>query len=102
MKYSIEYTCQVRIDLVVPNTNDRETVGLEFRVAQLVFQRLTWLRVLTAIELDYDSRPIAGKIDNVAPDRSLSPKAKSETLEFTQMQPEPEFLPRHVCAHLPR
>jgi hypothetical protein len=102
VKYSFEDTFQVRIDLVVPNTNDRETVGLEFRVARFVSDRLAPPRVLTAVELDNHSWVIAGKIDDEAPDRSLPPKAESEPPEFTQMQPESEFLAGHALAHLAR
>jgi hypothetical protein len=38
VKDSIEHTFQVRIDIVVPNSNDSETVGLQFRIARFVFQ----------------------------------------------------------------
>ena len=34
--YSIEDTFQVYIDIVVPNADDCETIGLQFRVARFV------------------------------------------------------------------
>jgi hypothetical protein len=78
VKYSIEDTFEILIDLVVPNANDSETVSLQFRIARLVSDRLACPRVLTAIELDDHSWVIAGEIDNEFLDRSLPPKVKSE------------------------
>jgi hypothetical protein len=85
VKYSIEDTFQVRIDFIVPNADDCETIGLQFQVARFVSQRLASLRVLTPIELDNHPWAIAGKIDNEAFDRSLPPKAKSELSQFAQI-----------------
>jgi hypothetical protein len=36
VKYSIEDTFQVCIDLIVPNADDCETVSLQFQVARFV------------------------------------------------------------------
>jgi hypothetical protein len=85
VKYSIEDTFEVCIDLIVPNANDSETPSLQFRVPRFVSQGLAYLGVLTPIELDNHSGMVAHKIDDEVLDRSLPPKVKAELSEFAQM-----------------
>jgi hypothetical protein len=45
---------------------------------------------------------IASKVDDEVLHRGLSPKVESESSQFAQMKPEPEFLAGHVLAELAR
>jgi hypothetical protein len=75
VKYSIENTFEILIDLVVPNANDFETVSLEVHraICLSLVSTLGHTR-RTAIEFDNHSRVIAGEIDDEFLDSNLPPK----------------------------
>ena len=67
---------------------------LQKYVANLIRSSALRHSMLTAICFDNELRSERNEVDDVTPDRRLSPEMKAEALQFAQLHPQFDFLQR--------
>jgi len=98
MHDAFHHTVQIPIHVRIPEPQDVKSPRAEERVAFAVRSHTRLDTVLATIYLDDQSCAERDKVDDVAADRCLPPKMKSERLQFAQLDPYFDFLRREAFA----
>ena len=95
---AFHHAFEIGVDVRIPESKNLEALRLQKTVAKLIRARALGHSVLTAIGFYDESGLERNEVDDVTPDRCLSPEMKAEAFQFAQLHPQFDFLRRESFA----